>query len=97
MESKLFVLAWLRPYKNKKFQLTFSQQTVKRSDDTHEFCKDVTRNLLSACAYLVIQIGSWPVLRSYRAYLNYCHQLMLISVRLGLQYLRLIKGQFYFL
>ena len=81
MEGKLFAFVRLRLSKFST-NLTFPpQQTVKRSDDTHEFCKDFTRNLTSACAYLVIQIGSWLVLWPYRAYYNYCHQLMLTSLR----------------
>jgi hypothetical protein len=56
------------------------QQTVKRSDETHEFCRAFTYILISACAYLVIQIGSWFVHWSCSTYFDYSHQLMLSSV-----------------
>ena len=80
MEGKPFVLVRLRALKISTILSFPPQQTVKRSDDTHEFCKDFYQDLISACTYLVVQIGSWLVLWSYGAYFDYCHQPMLISV-----------------
>ena len=80
--SCLFLLGYgLEVYK-KTQPLAFlpPQQTVKRSDETHEFCRDFACILISTCAYLVIQIGSWFVHWSCSTYFDYSHQLMFISV-----------------